>query len=82
MSDQVQGIEVARKRRARSGNASTIEMLTVDQICVALGIDRSTFYQWRIKGKSPVCIKLPNGSIRVRRDEYERWLKSREEKAA
>lgn len=40
-----------------------------------------TFYEWRAKGTAPRCIKLPNGQLRVRRAEYERWLQAREEAA-
>ena len=36
---------------------------------------------WRAKGKARKCIKLPNGEIRVRRDELDRWLASCEEVA-
>jgi len=55
--------------------------LTVAEVCEDLGISRSTFYEWRTKGTGPRCIKLPNGEIRVRRAELERWLDSREEAA-
>jgi len=55
------------------------ERLTVAQLCAELGISRSTFYEWRTKGRAPRCIRLPNGEIRVRRSELERWLDSREE---
>lgn len=55
--------------------------LSIDDICDELGIARSTFYEWRAKKRAPRCIKLPNGDIRVRRVEYERWLDSREEAA-
>jgi predicted DNA-binding transcriptional regulator AlpA len=44
-------------------------------------IARSTFYEWRAKERAPRCIKLPNGDIRIRRSEYERWLESHEEAA-
>ncbi|MFF1822078.1 helix-turn-helix transcriptional regulator [Kribbella sp. NPDC058245] len=57
------------------------ERLTVEEVCADLGVSRSTFYDWRAKGRSPRCIKLPNGEIRVRRAELERWLDSREEAA-
>jgi excisionase family DNA binding protein len=50
------------------------EQLTVDQLCEELQIARSTFYQWRQVGKSPRCIRLPNGAIRVRRDDLDSWL--------
>jgi predicted DNA-binding transcriptional regulator AlpA len=55
--------------------------LTVKQFCNELGIARSTFYEWRAKQRAPRCIKLPNGEIRIRRAEYERWLDSREDAA-
>jgi len=55
--------------------------LTVTEVCEDLGVSRSTFYEWRTKGVGPRCIKLPNGEIRVRRVELERWLDSREEAA-
>jgi len=53
--------------------------LTVADVCAELGISKSTFYDWRAARKAPPCIKLPNGAIRVRRAEFERWLASREE---
>ena len=42
---------------------------------VAKGI--ATFYDWRAKGRAPRCIKLPNGEIRIRRQELDRWLDDR-----
>ena len=42
---------------------------------------RSTWEEWRTKGTGPKCIKLPNGQLRIRRAEYERWLNTREEAA-
>lgn len=59
----------------------TAERLTVALVCAELGISRSTFYEWRAKGRAPRCIKLPNGDIRVRRTELERWLDAHEEAA-
>jgi excisionase family DNA binding protein len=55
--------------------------LTIPQVCAELNVSRSTFYDWRAKGKAPRCIKLPNGEIRVRRTELDRWLKTLEEVA-
>ena len=55
--------------------------LTFAQVCDELGVARSTFYDWRAKGKAPRCIKLPNGAIRVRRSELDRWLSALEEVA-
>ena len=31
-----------------------------------------------MKNRAPKCITLPNGSLRIRRSEYQRWLASRE----
>ncbi len=56
--------------------------LTVHDLCTELGISRSTFYEWRAKGRAPRCIKLPNGEIRIRRADFENWLDSLEEVAA
>ena len=55
--------------------------LTVAEVCTELGIARSTFYDWRAARKAPPCIKLPNGSIRVRRGDLEQWLKNHEDVA-
>ena len=52
--------------------------LTVADICTELGISRSTFYDWRAKGRGPRCIRLPNGELRIRRETFERWLDSLE----
>ncbi|MCW2772832.1 MAG: Helix-turn-helix domain protein [Nocardioides sp.] len=53
--------------------------LTVADLCEELGISKSTFYDWRAARKAPSCIKLPNGAIRIRRTDLERWLRSRED---
>jgi excisionase family DNA binding protein len=53
--------------------------LTVQNLCAELGISRSTFYEWRAKGRAPRCIKLPNGEIRIRRADFESWLDALEE---
>jgi predicted DNA-binding transcriptional regulator AlpA len=56
--------------------------LTVEQVCEDLEIARSTFYDWRAKRKAPPCVKLPNGELRIRRVDYERWLETLDEVAA
>ncbi|WP_037068408.1 helix-turn-helix transcriptional regulator [Pseudonocardia acaciae] len=55
--------------------------LTIPDICADLGINRSTFYEWRAKGRAPRCLKLPNGEIRIRQADYEAWLDTLEEAA-
>lgn len=53
--------------------------LSVADVCTELGVARSTFYDWRSAHKGPRCIKLPNGEIRIRRADLERWLASLED---
>jgi predicted DNA-binding transcriptional regulator AlpA len=53
--------------------------LTVNEFCEEFGIARSTFYDWRAKGRAPKCLKLPNGELRIRRSEADRWTKACEE---
>ena len=55
--------------------------LTIAEVCADLGISRRTFYEWRAKNRAPKCIALPNGSLRIRRSEYQRWLAAHEEAA-
>ncbi|MFE5924107.1 helix-turn-helix transcriptional regulator [Streptomyces sp. NPDC056468] len=57
------------------------DKLTLVEICEDLKISRSTFYDWRAKGRAPRCIKLPNGDLRIRRSDYEHWLDAREDAA-
>jgi len=64
-----------------SAPARTRTRLTITEVCEDLGVSRSTFYDWRAKGRGPRCIKLPNGEIRINRAEYERWLTTLEEAA-
>ncbi|MEV0057244.1 helix-turn-helix domain-containing protein [Saccharopolyspora shandongensis] len=60
----------------RSGN-----FLTIPEVCEELGVARSTFYDWRAKGQSPRCVRLPNGSLRIRRADFENWLNDLEDAA-
>lgn len=53
--------------------------LTVAEFCEEMRIARSTFYDWRAKRRAPRCIRMPNGELRIRRSEYERWLETLEE---
>lgn len=62
-------------------SAESRDKLTVDEFCADLGISRRTFFEWRAKGCGPRCIKLPNGSLRIRGTEARRWLDAREDAA-
>jgi predicted DNA-binding transcriptional regulator AlpA len=55
--------------------------LTIADICAELQIARSTFYEWRRKGRGPRCLKLPNGDLRISRAEFDRWLAAHEDAA-
>ncbi|MEU6011973.1 MULTISPECIES: AlpA family transcriptional regulator [unclassified Streptomyces] len=57
------------------------EMLSIDQVIAEIGVPRATFYRWRQLRKGPKAIKLPNGSVRIRRSELERWIEALEEAA-
>ena len=57
------------------------DKLTIAEIIEDLGVPPSTFYRWRAAGKGPRAIKLPNGAVRVRRSEYERWIAAMEDAA-
>jgi len=55
--------------------------MSVAEVCAELHISRSTFYDWRAKGKAPHCFRLPNGELRIRRSDFDTWLASLEEAA-
>jgi excisionase family DNA binding protein len=63
------------------GHVITGRHVTIAQLCDELGIARSTFYDWRAKGASPRCMKLPNGEIRIRRTDLDKWLTTLEDVA-
>lgn len=60
------------------------EKLTIAEVCKELKISRSTFYDWRAKGRgrAPKVLRLPNGDLRIRRTDFDAWLASREEEIA
>ena len=66
---------------ARPASRGPNEKLTIAEVCNELKVSRSTFYDWRAKGCAPRCIKLPNGGLRIRRADLDRWLDSRQEVA-
>jgi len=53
--------------------------LTVDEFCDDIGIARSTFADWRAKGRGPKCAKLPSGKLRIRRSEAEKFMAALED---
>ncbi|WP_330246331.1 helix-turn-helix domain-containing protein [Streptomyces sp. NBC_00562] len=57
------------------------EMLTISQVIAEICVPRATFYRWRQLRKGPKAIKLPNGAVRIRRSELDRWMNGLEESA-
>jgi predicted DNA-binding transcriptional regulator AlpA len=43
------------------------ELLSIAEVCEELGIARATFYRWRAHRKGPASLRLPNGTVRIRR---------------
>ncbi len=56
-------------------------MLTISQVIAEMDVPRATFYRWRQLRKGPRAIKLPNGAVRIRRSELDRWIATLEEAA-
>ncbi len=52
-------------------------LMTIADVLSELQVSRSTFDTWRALDVSPVCIKLPNGQVRVRRSALDAWLNAR-----
>jgi predicted DNA-binding transcriptional regulator AlpA len=69
---------MAASSSRRHGGASPL--LTISEVIAELRIPRATFYRWRQLRKGPRSIKLPNGDVRIRRSELERWLVSLEDR--
>ncbi|MFC5909508.1 helix-turn-helix transcriptional regulator [Streptacidiphilus monticola] len=62
-------------------SGAPLDKLTLAEVCEELRISRSTFYDWRAKGRAPRCIKLPNGDLRIRRIDLDNWLDDLEDAA-
>ena len=54
------------------------DWMSIDDLCSELGIAASTAYKWSASGPAsgrfPRYRKLPNGSIRIRRDWFDEWV--------
>ncbi|MFF7648717.1 helix-turn-helix transcriptional regulator [Streptomyces sp. NPDC007983] len=48
--------------------------LTLGEVLAEIQMSRAAFYRMRARGLAPRCLKLPNGQIRVRRSDLNRWL--------
>jgi predicted DNA-binding transcriptional regulator AlpA len=57
-------------------------LMTLQEVYDELGISKSTWNDWRNKGRTPATIKLPNNQVRVRRAVFDKWLEQLEEVGA
>lgn len=52
--------------------------MSLQDFCAELGVPSSTAYKWCASGpqsgKFPRFRRLPNGSIRIRRDWFDEWV--------
>jgi predicted DNA-binding transcriptional regulator AlpA len=73
-----------RAMGATKPRSSGAELLDLDQVLAELGgtkpLARSTFFRWKAIGMAPLTIKLPNGSLRVRRADLEAWIDAHQER--
>lgn len=69
--DRPQGPAIPLPRRSTVDSRT---LLTVAEVCAELDVARSTFFEWRAKKRAPRAIKLPNGGLRIRRVDLDRWL--------
>lgn len=55
--------------------------LSIEDFCHELGVATSTAYKWSSSGpdsgRFPRFTRLPNGSIRIRREWFEDWVATR-----
>ncbi|MFD8071606.1 MULTISPECIES: helix-turn-helix transcriptional regulator [unclassified Streptomyces] len=58
------------------------QMLKLPEVLTEVGMSRAAFYRMRARGQGPRLIKLPNGQLRVRRQDLDSWLESCEQYAA
>jgi predicted DNA-binding transcriptional regulator AlpA len=63
----------------RTHRTGAREHLTLPELLAELDVAKSTFFRWKATGKAPRMIKLPNGSLRIRRRDLDAWLTEHEE---
>lgn len=49
-------------------------LMTLQEVYAELDISKSTWNDWKNKGRAPKHFKLPNGQVRVRRADFDKWL--------
>jgi excisionase family DNA binding protein len=71
--------------RRQEGDPATVaddadEWLTLDQVAAELKISRESLYRWRRRGTGPPSIRLPGGTVRIRRSALTAWLRALQDK--
>jgi excisionase family DNA binding protein len=59
-----------------TGMTGEREFLTIEEVLAVLRVSRSTFSRWRRQRSGPAIIRLPGGSVRIRRSALDRWLRA------
>jgi excisionase family DNA binding protein len=54
-------------------------LLTIDEVSAELRVSRAAFYRWRRQGAGPPVVRLPGGTVRVRRSALTEWLRRLED---
>lgn len=54
-------------------------LMTLQDVYEELGIAKSTWNDWKNKGRTPKFFRLPNNQVRIRRADFEKWLEQLEE---
>lgn len=57
-------------------------MLKLPEVLEEIDMSRAAFYRMRARGQAPKLIKLPNGHLRVRRSDLDKWWARWEDEAA
>ncbi|WP_194891346.1 helix-turn-helix transcriptional regulator [Catenulispora pinisilvae] len=57
----------SKPRAATARSTPHDELLSINEVCEELGVARATFYRWRAHRKGPASLRLPNGTVRIRR---------------
>ncbi|CAL9465470.1 helix-turn-helix transcriptional regulator [Streptomyces sp. enrichment culture] len=50
------------------------KMLKLPEVLEEIGMSRAAFYRMRARGQAPRLVKLPNGHLRVHRNDLDDWL--------
>jgi predicted DNA-binding transcriptional regulator AlpA len=54
-------------------------LLGIDEVAELLDVPKPTLYRWRLTGKGPRSVVLPNRRVKYRVRDLEEWLDSLEE---